>query len=57
MNGLTFVALVCGILLPTSAIVAHKFSGKTKQDPTVWGIGVITGVIIGIAIKVLENSY
>lgn len=57
MNSLTFVALVYGILLPTSAIVAHKFSSKTKQDPIVWCIGVITGVIIGIAIKVLENSY
>lgn len=46
-NGILFIIIVCTIL-PTSARIAYIIGSKSSRDPIVWGIGCITGMIIGI---------
>lgn len=42
-----FIIIVC-TLLPTSAHIAYIIGSKSSKDPLVWGIGCITGMIIGV---------
>lgn len=46
-NEVLFIIIVC-TLLPTSASIARIIGSKSSRDPVVWGIGCITGMIIGI---------